>query len=196
MIENLLFLVMTTNPKLWNRKKPSSDHFLGEEALLEEQLVIKIGKAEEEVIRKKVTRKILSSDTKASSGRTDAKVQICGQRQASCRLEIGMDDCVAAVTAAVAVYRRRKQRIVNINHLALVLEVARRGRCNRVPRTYICSLCHVRRTAVTFSLQVRCCWRPLAQYRLHGTLRSSSCIRVVVQVRNDRRPRAVPRHGC
>ena len=61
--------------------------------------------------------------------------------------------------------------------------------------TYICSLSNVRRTAVTSSVQIICCWRPLAQYCLHGTLRSSSCIRAVVQVQNDRRPRAVPRHG-
>ena len=31
-----------------------------------------------------------------------------------------MDDCVAAVAAAVAAYRRRKQRIKNIDQLALV----------------------------------------------------------------------------
>ena len=31
------------------------------------------------------------------------------------------DDCVAAVTVAVAAYRRRKQRIINTNRLALVL---------------------------------------------------------------------------
>ena len=31
------------------------------------------------------------------------------------------DDCVAAVTVAVAAYRRRKQRIKNTNQLALVL---------------------------------------------------------------------------
>ena len=32
-----------------------------------------------------------------------------------------MDDYVSAVTVAVAAYRRRKQRIKNINQLALVL---------------------------------------------------------------------------
>ena len=31
--------------------------------------------------------------------------------------------CVAAVKVAVAAYRRRKQRIKNTNHLALVLEL-------------------------------------------------------------------------
>ena len=32
-----------------------------------------------------------------------------------------LDDCVAAVTDAVAAYRRRKQRIKNTNQMALVL---------------------------------------------------------------------------
>ena len=40
----------------------------------------------------------------ACLGWTDAKIQIRLQRQTSCRLETGMDDCVAAVTATVAVY--------------------------------------------------------------------------------------------
>ena len=53
-----------------------------------------------------------------------------------------------------------------------------------------CSLYNVRRTAVTFSVQIRCCPRPFTQYCLHGTLRPSSCIRVVVHFQNDRRPRA------
>ena len=57
--------------------------------------------------------------------------------QTSCRLQTGMDDCVAAVTAAVAAYRRCKQIIKNINQLALVLGVAPRGRCSRVPRTHV-----------------------------------------------------------
>ena len=37
------------------------------------------------------------------------------------RFQFLPDDCVAAVTAAVAAYRRRKQRIKNTNQLALVL---------------------------------------------------------------------------
>ena len=53
-------------------------------------------------------RKIVSSDTKASTGRTDAKVQICLQVENSCRLETSMDNYVAAVTVVVAAYRRRK----------------------------------------------------------------------------------------
>ena len=36
----------------------------------------------------------------ACPGRTDAKIQIRLQRKTSCRLETGMDDCVAAVTAS------------------------------------------------------------------------------------------------
>ena len=49
-----------------------------------------------------------------------------------------VDDCVAAVTAVVAAYRRRKQRIENIDQLALVLGAAprARGRCNRGSRTH------------------------------------------------------------
>ena len=37
------------------------------------------------------------------------------------RFQFVRDDCVAAVTVAVAAYRRRKQGIKNINQLALVL---------------------------------------------------------------------------
>ena len=38
-----------------------------------------------------------------------------------------MDDYVAAVAVAVAAYRRRKQRIKNINQLALVLGLLDEG---------------------------------------------------------------------
>ena len=54
-----------------------------------------------------------------------------------------------------------------------------------VSREHICSFCNVRRTAVTSSVQVTCCWRSLLQWCLHGTLRPSICIRLVVQVRNE-----------
>ena len=55
----------------------------------------------------------------------------------------------------------------------------------------------MRRTAFTSSVHIRCCWSPLAQYCLHGTLQSASYSRrVVVQARNNRRQLAVPRHGC
>ena len=82
-----------------------SDHLFSEEALRRSSWSEKLKKTEEEVIRKKVIRKIVSSDTKASPGRTDAKVQICLQTQTSCRSETaGMDDCVVTLTAAVAVY--------------------------------------------------------------------------------------------
>ena len=133
--------------------------------------------------------------TKASPGRTDTKVQICLQTQTSCRLETGMDDCVPAVAAAVAPNRRRKQRIKSINQMALAL-VLLDVEDAIVSREHIWSLCNLRHTAVTFSVQIICFWRPLAQYCFHGTLRPSSYIRVVVQARNDQRPRAVPRHGC
>ena len=63
-----------------------------------------------------------------------------------------MDDSVAAMTATVAAYRRRKQRMKNTYQLAFFILglldeedaiIASRGRCNRVarkmhhvPRTY------------------------------------------------------------
>ena len=106
-----------------------------------------------------------------------------------------MTDCVAAVTAAVAAYRCRKQRIKNINQLAHLGLLDEEDAI--VSREHTCSLCDVRRTAVrSSSVQIRCCWRPLVRYCFHGTLPPWSCIRLVVQVLNNRRPRAVPRHGC
>ena len=55
----------------------------------------------------------------------------------SCGMETGMDDCVAVGAAAVAVDRLREQR--NREHQSVVTRsgLARRGRCNRVPRTYL-----------------------------------------------------------
>ena len=83
-------------------------------------------KTEEEVnIRKTLIRKRVARDTKASlgrtDGRTDARVQIWLQTQTSCGMETAMDDCVAEVAAAVAAYRRRKQRIKKIDQLPWVL---------------------------------------------------------------------------
>ena len=75
-----------------------------------------------------------------------------------------MDDSVAAVTAAVAAHRRHKQRIKNINQLALVLGLLDVEDAI-VSREHICSLCSVRRTTEnTSSVQVRCCWRSPGQY--------------------------------
>ena len=106
-----------------------------------------------------------------------------------------MDDCVAAVTAAVAPYRRRKQRIKNMNHLALVLGLLDEEDAI-VSRVSVCSVRNARRAAVTSSVQIiRWYWMPLARYCLHGMLRPSSCIRVVVLCKSER-PRAVPRLGC
>ena len=104
------------------------------------------------------------------------------QTKTSCRLETDIDDCFAAVTVAVAAYRRCKQRMENINQLlALVLGVGLlHVEDTIVAREYICSLCNACRTAVTSSVQI-ICWRELAQCCLHSTLRPSSCIRVVVQ---------------
>ena len=98
-------------------------------------------------------RKTFSSDTKASPGQTDAKVQIFLQTQTSCRLEISIDDYVAAVTIAVAAHRCRKQRITSINQLALVLGLVDEEDAI-VFREHICSFCNVRRAAVTSSVQI------------------------------------------
>ena len=98
-----------------------------------------------------------------------------------------MDDRVAAVTVAVASYRRRKRRIKDINQLAALVLGMLDEEGAIVSREHICGVCNVRRAAITPSVQiVRCCWRPLAQYYLRGTLRPSSYIHVVVQAaRND-----------
>ena len=58
-----------------------------------------------------------------------------------------MDGYVAAVTVAVAAYRRRKQRIENINQLALVLGLLDEE-CAVVSREQICRFCNVHRAAV------------------------------------------------
>ena len=58
-----------------------------------------------------------------------------------------MDDYVAAVTVAVAAYRRRKQRIENINQLALVLGLLDEEYVV-VSREQICRFCNMRRAAV------------------------------------------------
>ena len=101
-----------------------------------------------------MTKKIISSDTKASPGWMNAKVQICLQTQTLCRLETGMDDYVAAVTVTMAAYRRRKQRIKNINQLALLLELLDEEDAI-VSQEHICSPCNVRRAAITVSVQTR-----------------------------------------
>ena len=51
----------------------------------------------------------------------DAKIYICLQTQTSCEMETGVDNYVAAVATAVTVDRRCKQRIKNIDQLALIL---------------------------------------------------------------------------
>ena len=51
---------------------------------------------------------------------------------------ISLDDCVAAVTVAVAAYRRRKQRIKNINQLAIVLGLLDEEDTAVVSRENIC----------------------------------------------------------
>ena len=67
-----------------------------------------------------------------------------------------------------SISRHHKQRIKNANQLALVLGLVD-GEDAAVSRENIASLRSVRRAAATFSVQIiRCCWRPLAQYSLHG----------------------------
>ena len=62
---------------LMGQKNTFSDYSFSEERLSEEQLIRKSGKNKnEEVIRKKVTRIIVGSDTKASPRRMDAKVRV------------------------------------------------------------------------------------------------------------------------
>ena len=83
------------------QKNTFSDYFFSEKALSEEQLIRKFGKNGG---RSYHIRKIVRSDTKASPGRTDAKVEIFLQTQTACRFETRVDDYVAAVTVTVAAY--------------------------------------------------------------------------------------------
>ena len=62
-----------------------------------------------------------------------------------------MDDYVAAVKVTVAAYRCRKQRIKNINQLALVLGLLDEKDAI-MSRERICSFCNVRRAAVYYVL--------------------------------------------
>ena len=81
-----------------------------------------------------------------------------------------MDDCVAAVTVAVAACRRRKQRIKYIYQLALVLGLLDEEDAI-VSREHICRFCNVRRAAITSSVQIiRCCWG-----RLHSSVYMARC---------------------
>ena len=57
-----------------------------------------------------------------------------------------MDDCVVAVTAAVAAYLRGKQRIKNVNQLELVLGFLDVDDAI-LSQEHICSLCNLRCTA-------------------------------------------------
>ena len=57
-----------------------------------------------------------------------------------------MDNCVAAVTVAVAAYRSRKQRSKHINDMVLVLKLFNEDDAI-VPREHISCLCNVRRAA-------------------------------------------------
>ena len=147
MIENFFFSDHDHIIYLMGQENTFSDHFFSEEALSEEQLIKKCGKTEEELSEKKCSEKYIVSDTKASPRRMDAKVLICLQTETSCRLETGMDDCVAAVAASVAACQHRKLRIKNIKQLALVLGLLDEEDAI-VSREQICSFSNVRRAAV------------------------------------------------
>ena len=79
-----------------------------------------------------------------------------------------MDDCDAAVTAAVVAYRYRKQKIDDINQVALVLGLLDvEGAI--IFREHTCSLYNVRRTAVTPSVQIKYQVHAVGS-RLHSTI--------------------------
>ena len=138
---------MTTNSKLWVRKTRLRIILFRRKRFRGSSWSEKLKKRRKEcVIRKKTFRKIVSSDTRASPGRTDATVQIFLQTHTSRRLETNFDDYVGAVTVEVAAYRCRKHRIKNINRLALVLGLLDEDDAV-VSREHICSLCNVRGAA-------------------------------------------------
>ena len=89
-----------------------------------------------------------------------------------CRLETGIDDCVAAATATVASYGHSKQIIKNINQLALVLGL-HKVEDAVVSREHTYSLYNLRRTAVTSSVQITCLEKNLNASRpsVHPTVR-------------------------
>ena len=121
-------------------------------------------KKEEEVIRKKVVIKQLVAIRRCPpDGRTQKFTSAFKHRPH--RLETSMDDYVAAVTVAVAAYRRRKQRIKNINKLALVLGLLDEEDAV-VSREHICSLCNV----VVQQLRPRYILLDAVGGRLHDTV--------------------------
>ena len=189
-----LYMILTTKSTLWAYRKTLSDPFFSEGSLLEEQLVRKF-------VKNRVTKHQKSLDQKSPSQeirrRPSDERSLQGQTyletQTSREKETDVDDCVATVAA----YVRRGQRIKNIAEWAffqgfLDEEDAIMSQDNR--RTYTKPL----QRAVQLPPRYRCCWRPLAQSCLHGTVRPASCICVVEQAPHDRRPRAQPcqRHRC
>ena len=183
---------MTTNPNLCDKKRLRSN-FFRRRRFRRSSWSENLEKTEEEVTRKKMNKKNGPRGTKASPGRTDAKVQICIQTQTSCGMDTCLDDCVAAVTAAVAAYRRGKKRI-NSSHPFWGFSTWK-----------VQSSCPDSISVAFAMYVVQQLLRPryifgavggrLHSHCLHGTLRPASCIRVVVQARNDLRPRVVLYHA-
>ena len=124
---------------------------MGQKKKFSEELVVgkKNGKNRRSY-HKKMLRKIVTvvGIRRQPPDERTQKFRICLQIQttSSCRLETDMDDSVAAVTGAVAAYRRRKQRIKNINKLELILGLLDVEDAI-VSQENIRSFCNLRRTA-------------------------------------------------
>ena len=136
---------------------------------------------------------VLRYELWACPGRTDAKIQIRLQRQTSCRLETGMDDCRSGDGHGGSILtpqaENKKWQAIDTRSTWKMQSWLE----NTSSAAF--AMCIVQQLRSRYRLNLL--KRPLAQYRLHGTLRPSRCICVVVQVvRNDRRPRAALRHGC
>ena len=79
-----------------------------------------------------------------------------------------MDDYVAAVTVAVAAYRRRKQIIKNTNQSALVLGLLdEEDAIVSRDKSVAFATCVVQQFTSSVHI-IRCRWRPLAKYCWHG----------------------------
>ena len=82
-----------------------------------------------------------------------------------------MDDCVAAMTIAVAAYRRLKQRINNINQVALVLGLLGEGWMKSCPENISVAFA----TCVGQQLRPRYILLDDVEGRLHSTVCMARC---------------------